>query len=63
MQAYLAHFVISKEKGRMTSSLLKNKMCQISLHARLFGTLEYSNKDKILLEGVTAVQGGVLKFI
>ena len=44
MQAYLAHFVISKEKGRMTSSLLKNKMCQISLHARLFGTLEYVNK-------------------
>ena len=42
-----AHFVISKEKGRMTSSLLKNKMCKISLHASLFGTLEYV--DTILL--------------
>ena len=34
----------------MTSSLLKNKMCQISLHAALFGTLEYFSCIAHILE-------------
>ena len=42
MQAYLAHFVFQKGRGHSAFLFWDYKMCQISLYAGLFGTLEYN---------------------
>ena len=48
MQAYLAHFVFQKGRGHSAFLFWNYKMCQISLHARLFGTLEYFSPEVCL---------------